>query len=110
MDGLVYRKNVYEVNNWKVDLKNIHIKVLGMRHSLSETSNYTSIKEVHWGDEAFNTVAWLATEERSGTSREVGVHTVLGRHRIWSQRMGRTPTPTPGVWLLNWLNLSSLFS
>lgn len=110
MDGLVYRKNVYEVNNWKVDLKNIHIKVLGMSHSLSETSNYTSIKEAHWGDETVNRVAWLATEERSGTNREVDVHTVLGRHRIWSRRMGRMPAPTPGVWLLNWLHLSSLFS
>lgn len=50
-----------------------------MSHSVSEISNYTSINEVHCRDKTVNTVAWLATEERSGTHSEVEIHAVLGR-------------------------------
>lgn len=74
----MYRRNVYEVKGGSEEHPT-HIKALDMSHSLSETSNYTSINEVHWRDKTVNTVAWLATEERSGTHSEVEIHAVLGR-------------------------------
>lgn len=78
-----------------------HIKALDMSHSLSETSNYTSINEVHWRDKTVNTVAWLATEERMEPTARWRFTQYWAEHRIWTQRTGRVHILTPDVRLLN---------